>query len=167
MKRVGGNVESKLKDLLASKFGKTIQARLNDIEESIQKSEMDAFKRDFEKSEYHDKLVDICNSAFGPESKCYTELAYAAVSSEPLIELGVKNFDVLIYNEKSKHVIFVECKSSTSGRGKYISDAYKAKMEVIRNQTYLEDMLGDEIRTTEFVLCIPSQNVERIVRELE
>jgi hypothetical protein len=40
-------------------------------------------------------------------------------------------------------------------------------MEVIRNQKYLEDMLGDEIRTMEFVLCIPSENVDSIVRELE
>ncbi|NAS88744.1 hypothetical protein C4E24_03255 [ANME-1 cluster archaeon AG-394-G21] len=167
MKGVGANVEDELKRLLASRFGKTIQARLKDIEESIQKSEMEAFEKDFERSGYHDKLVDICNSAFGPESKCYTELAYAFVSSEPLIELGVKNFDVLIYNEKIKHAIFVECKTSTSGRGKYISDAYKAKREVIENQTYLENKLGDEIRTIEFVLCIPSENVESIVRELE
>ncbi|MFV9676968.1 MAG: hypothetical protein ACNYVW_04875 [Methanosarcinales archaeon] len=167
MKRAEGNVESKLKDLLASKFREPIQARLKEIEESIKKSEMDAFERDFEKSGYHDKLVDICNSAFGPESECYNELAFAFVSSEPLIELGVKNFDVLIYNEKIKHAIFVECKTSTSGRGKYISDAYEAKKEVNEKQTYLENKLGDEIRTMEFVLCIPSENVESIVRELE
>ena len=43
MKGVGANVEDELKRLLASRFGKTIQARLKDIEESIQKSEMDAF----------------------------------------------------------------------------------------------------------------------------
>lgn len=167
MKGVGADVEDKLTRLRASRFGKTIQARLEDIEESIQKSEMEAFEKHFERSGYHDKLVDICNSAFGPESKCYTELAYAFVSSEPLIELGVKNFDVLIYNEKIKRAIFVECKTSTSGRGKYISDAYEAKREVIENRTYLENTLGDEIRTMEFVLCIPSENVERIVRELE
>jgi len=167
LKGVGANVEDELKRLRASRFGKTIQARLKDIEESIQKSEMEAFEKHFERSGYHDKLVDICNSAFGPESKCYTELAYAFVSSEPLIELGVKNFDVLIYNEKIKHAIFVECKTSTSGRGKYISDAYEAKKEVIENQTDLENKLGDEIRTMEFVLCIPSENVESIVRELE
>lgn len=167
MKGVGDDEEDELNRLLASRRGKAIQAQLKDIEKSLQKNEIEAFEKDFERSGYHDKLVDICISAFGLESKCYTELDYAAVSSEPLIELGVKNFDVLIYNEKSKHAIFVECKSSTSCRGKYISDAYKAKMEVIKNQTYLEDMLGDEIRTMEFVLCIPSENVERIVRELE
>lgn len=167
MKGAGGNVENELTRLLESKFGKIIQARLKNIEESLQKSEMEAFEKHFERSGYHDKLVDICNSAFGPESECYNELAYAFVSSEPLIELGVKNFDVLIYNEKIKHAIFVECKTSTSGRGKYISDAYEAIKKVIENQTYLENKLGDEIRTMEFVLCIPSENVESIVRELE
>jgi len=160
-------VEDELNRLLASKSGKTIQARLEDIEKSIQKNEMEAFEKHFERTGYHDKLVDICISAFGPESKCCTELAYAFVSSEPLIELGVKNFDVLIYNERIKHAIFVECKTSTSKPGKYISDAYEAKMKVIGNRTYLEDMLGDEIRTMEFVLCIPSENVDSIVRELE
>jgi len=164
---IGDNVEDELNRLLASKSGKTIQARLEDIEKSIQKNEMEAFEKHFERTGYHDKLVDICISAFGPESKCCTELAYAFVSSEPLIELGVKNFDVLIYNERIKHAIFVECKTSTSKPGKYISDAYEAKMKVIGNRTYLEDMLGDEIRTMEFVLCIPSENVDSIVRELE
>jgi hypothetical protein len=167
LKGAGGNVENELKRLLESKFREPIQARLKDIEKSLQKSEMDSFEKHFERSGYHDKLVDICNSAFGPESECYNELAYAFVSSEPLIELGVKNFDVLIYNEKIKHAIFVECKTSTSGRGKYISDAYEAIKKVIENQTYLENKLGDEIRTMEFVLCIPSENVESIVRELE
>lgn len=167
MEGIGDNVEDELNRLLASKSGKTIQARLEDIEKSIQKNEMEAFEKHFERTGYHDKLVDICISAFGPESKCCTELAYAFVSSEPLIELGVKNFDVLIYNERIKHAIFVECKTSTSKPGKYISDAYEAKMKVIGNRTYLEDMLGDEIRTMEFVLCIPSENVDSIVRELE
>jgi hypothetical protein len=164
---VGANEGDELKRLRASKFGKAIQARLEDIEKSLQRSEREAFEKHFERSGYHDTLVDICISAFGPESDCYNELAYAFVSSEPLIELGVKNFDVLIYNERIKHAIFVECKTSTSGRGKYISDAYEAKREVIENQTYLENKLGDEIRTMEFVLCIPSENVESIVRELE
>jgi hypothetical protein len=69
---------------------------LEDIEKSIQKNEREAFEKHFERSGYHDKLVDVCISAFGPESKCCTELGYAFVSSEPLIERGVKNFDVLI-----------------------------------------------------------------------
>jgi len=168
LKGVGDDVENELNRLLASKGGKEVRVRIKEIEKNLQQTEIKSFENHFERSEYHDKLVDICISAFGPESKCYNDLGYAFISSEPLVELGVKNFDVMIYNDKKKHAIFVECKSSMkSNRGKYISDAYKAKTNVIENQTYLEKMLGDEIKTMEFVICVPSSKTDGIVRELE
>ena len=168
MKGVGGDYENELNRLLASKSGKEVRMEIKEIEKNLQQTEIKSFENHFESSERHDKLVDICISAFGPESKCYNDLAYAFISSEPLIELGVKNFDVMIYNDKKKHAIFVECKSSVkSNRGKYISDAYEAKTNVIENQKYLEDMLGDEIETMEFVICVPSHKTDGIVRELE
>jgi len=168
LKGVGSDVENELNRLLASKSGKEVQVRIKEIEKILHKIEIESFEKHFERSEYHDKLVDICISAFGPESKCYNDLGYAFISSEPLVELGVKNFDVMIYNDKKKHAIFVECKSSAkSNRGKYISDAYKAKMEVIENQKYLEEMLGDTIETMEYVICVPSHKTDGIVRELE
>lgn len=168
MKGVGSGVENELNRLLASKSGKEVQVRIKEIEKNLHKIEIESFKKHFERSEYHDKLVDICISAFGPESKCYNDLGYAFISSEPLVELGVKNFDVMIYNDKKKHAIFVECKSSVkSNRGKYISDAYEAKTNVIENQKYLEEMLGDEIETMEFVICVPSHKTDGIVREIE
>ena len=168
MKGVDSDVENELNRLLASKSGKEVQVRIKEIEKNLHKIEIESFKKHFERSEYHDKLVDICISAFGPESKCYNDLGYAFISSEPLVELGVKNFDVMIYNDKKKHAIFVECKSSAkSNRGKYISDAYEAKMKVIENQEYLEGMLGDKIETMECVICVPSHKTDGIVRELE
>ncbi|MDO9517904.1 MAG: hypothetical protein Q7J10_07650 [Methanosarcinaceae archaeon] len=168
MKGAGDDVEHDLNRLLASKGGKEVRVKIKDIETKLQQTEIKSFENHFERSEYHDKLVDICISAFGPESKCYNDLGYAFISSEPLVELGVKSFDVLIYNEKTKHAIFVECKSSAnSNRGRYISDAYEAKTKVIENQTYLEDMLGDKIETMEFVICVPSHKTDGIVRELE
>ena len=168
MKGVGSGVENELNRLLASKGGKEVRVRIKEIEKNLQQTEIKSFENHFERSEYHDKLVDICISAFGPESKCYNDLGYAFISSEPLVELGVKNFDVMIYNDKKKHAIFVECKSSVkSNRGKYISDAYEAKTNVIENQTYLEKMLGDEIKTMEFVICVPSDKTHGIVSELE
>lgn len=168
MEGVGDDVENELNRLLASKGGKEVRVRIKEIEKNLQETEIKSFENHFERSEYHDKLVDICISAFGPESKCYNDLGYAFISSEPLVELGVKNFDVMIYNDKKKHAIFVECKSSVkSNRGKYISDAYEAKMNVIENQAHLEEMLGDEIETMEFVICVPSHKTDGIVRELE
>jgi len=168
LKGVGDDVENELNNLLRSKSGKEVRLRIKEIEKNLQQNETKSFENHFERSEYHDKLVDICISAFGPESKCYNDLGYAFISSEPLVELGVKNFDVIIYNDKKKHAIFIECKSSVrSNRGKYIYDAYEAKSKVIENQKYLEEKLGDEIQTMEFVICVPWHYTDSIVRELE
>jgi len=162
-----GDSENELNRLLASKAGKSIKNRINEIEQEIQEDEMQSFSKNVERSGIHDTLVDICVSAFGPESICYNKLGYAFVSSEPLVELELKNFDVLIYNQKTKHAIFVQCKSSLSNPGRDISDSYEAKKKVVENKTYLEDKLGDEIQTMEFVICIPAEKTDRLVREIE
>jgi hypothetical protein len=164
---VGDYSEDELNRLLASKAGKSIKNRIKEIEQQLQEEEMLNFTKQVERSGYHDTLVDICVSAFGPESKCYNDLGYVFVSSEPLLELGVKNFDVLIYNQKTKHAIFVQCKSSISNPGRDISDSYEALEKVTINKIYLEEKLGDEIRTIEFVICIPAEKTDRLVRELE
>ena len=167
MTGVGDCSEDELNRLLASKAGKSIKSRIKEIEQQLQEEEMLIFTKQVERSGYHDTLVDICVSAFGPESKCYNDLGYVFVSSEPLLELGVKNFDVLIYNQKIKHAIFVQCKSSISNPGRDISDSYEALEKVTNNKIYLEEKLGDEIRTIEFVICIPAEKTDRLVRELE
>jgi hypothetical protein len=76
LKGVGDNEEDELNRLLASRRGKAIQAQLKDIEKSLQKNEIEAFEKDFERSEYHDKLVDICISAFGLESLMHIKLKW-------------------------------------------------------------------------------------------
>lgn len=167
MTGVIGDSENELNRLLASKAGKSIKNRIKEIEQEIQEDDMQSFSKNVERSGIHDTLVDICVSAFGPESICYNKLGYAFVSSEPLVELGLKNFDVLIYNQKTKHAIFVQCKSSLSNPGRDISDSYEAKEKVVENKTYLEDKLGDEIQTMEFVICIPAEKTNRLVREIE
>ncbi len=167
MTGVGGDAENELNRLLASKAGKSIKNRIKEIEQEINDVEMQSFSKNVERSGIHDTLVDICVSAFGPESICYDKLGYAFVSSEPLVELGLKNFDVLIYNQKTKHAIFVQCKSSLSNPGRDVSDSYEAKEKVVENKTYLEDKLGDEIRSMEFVICIPAEKTDRLVREIE
>ncbi len=125
------------------------------------------FETSYSTSCLHDSLLDICASAFGPESNCAQDLGYYFISSEPLVELRVKNYDLLIYNPHKKHSIFVECKSSVSKSGKIITDAYYAKKKVIANKSYLEDKIGDEIRSIEYVLCIPAHDADRLVKEIE
>lgn len=131
------------------------------------------FDENYETAISHDDLIDICVSAFGPESKCFKEVGYFFISSDPLYECNllhdqpVKNYDVLIFNAKEKHAIFVECKSSLSKHGKCIADAYEAREQIIHNQIYLENKIGDKIKTMEFVICLPAENIEHFVREIE
>lgn len=131
------------------------------------------FDENYETAISHDALIDICVSAFGPESKCFKDIGYFFVSSDPLYEChllydhSVKNYDVLIFNAREKHAIFVECKSSLSKHGKCIEDAYEAREQIISNQIYLENKIGDKIETMEFVICLPAENIEHFVREVE
>lgn len=166
MAGVGGENKD-LELLLNSKARNYIKERIKEAFDDIYEKENEDFLKGVERHGLHDTLVDICASAFGPESRCYREYGYAFVSSEPLVELGVKNFDVLIYNKIKKHAIFVECKSSPRNPGRQISEAYEAIEYAIENKVYLENELGDEIKKMEFVICVPSPNTDRLVRELE
>lgn len=167
MAEIEWDIGNELNRLLESKAGKSIRNRIKEISQELIEDETQTFFKNVERHGYHDTLVDICVSAFGPESICYKNLGYAFVSSEPLIELNVKNFDILIYNQRAKHAIFVQCKSSLSNPSRDISDSYEAKEKVVEYKKYLEDSLGDKIRIMEFVICIPTEKTDRLVRELE
>lgn len=132
----------------------------------IEEEERNSFRTNLNIETYHDKILDVCASAFGPESEL-SKIGYQFVSCEPLVELGVKNFDVFIYSKNLKHAIFVECKTSSSSRSKIISDAYEAKKEILKNKAYLEQKIGDEIRSFEFVLCVPAEDIEYLVQGVE
>lgn len=123
------------------------------------------FSTQLETDESHDRLLDICVSAFTPGSVCCDNLGYCFVTSEPLKELKIKNFDALILNQSKKHAIFVECKSSIS-RGE-VSDGYKQIQEVLSNKTYLEQKIGNKINTMEFVFCVLATKVQQLAKQME
>lgn len=125
------------------------------------------YDRAFDDHHAHDTLVDICASAFGPTSRLFRETGYAFFSTEPLVEIGVRNFDLLIYNPSSKAAIFVECKGGLSNPARDIDAIYEKITEVERHREYLSVQLGDEIKSLEFVICVPAEYADRAVREIE
>lgn len=156
-------------DILRSSAGREINRRIDELKkrkEFLEQTERE-FSENLRNHENHDALMDICVSAFGPESACYKDLGYGFVSADPLVELNIKNFDILVYNNKSKHAIFVQCKSSLSKPGEVISDMYEAMEGVIKNKNYLEEKIGDSIEREEFVVCVPAERVDKLVRRLE
>jgi len=165
--------ESEFDNLVNSKrIGETVKKQFSEIRDKYLEEKGKEFDSQLEISKHHDKLIDICMSAFGPRSKCYEKSEYKFVSTEPLIEKtfaeeGVKNFDVLIINSNQKIAIFVECKTSISRPGKIISDIYSSVNSCREYKEYLEDKIGNEIDFMEFVVCVPAGEVDHLVREIE
>lgn len=161
--------EENLQSLLNSKQGPLLRKKISDLEtnQEIIDNETSKYNDNYEIASRHDSLIDICASTFGPESQCALDIGYYFVSSEPLAELKVKNFDAFIYNPKTKTAIFVECKSSISRVGKIVNDLYEAKDQVYQHKSYLEEEIGDEIKSEEFVICVPAEYINRIANEFE
>jgi len=123
------------------------------------------FTTQLENDEKHDTLLDICISAFTPGSYCCDVLNYCFITSEPLIELGVKNFDALIINQSKRHGIFIECKSSIS-KG-VVKEGYDQIDEVKNNKSHLEKKIGNKLDLTEFVFCTPATKVQQLATQIE
>jgi hypothetical protein len=132
---------------------------------SIKEKKKQKIKEEIRKDQRHDRYLNLCIFPFIQVGK--TELVqYRFVRPEPLVELnltnGVKNFDFLLYNNKSRMAIFGEVKTSISSlsRGSSVLNEVKAKIREVRKnldyikQTYLktEKSIG-----TEFVIAVPSQ----------
>jgi len=156
-----------LESLLKSISGEKVRQRIAELKPGELNDAKLSLKTAIDVTNNHDALISICASAFGPQSELYSNLNYAFLSSEPLLELGVKHFDVLIFNPVTKYALFVECISSTVEPAKSVSDIYAARQEVIDNKNHLERAIGDRIDTVEFVCCVPAQMVNRIATELE
>lgn len=115
----------------------------------------------------HDSLLDICASAFGPESRAYRETDFAFLSAEPLKEKGVRSFDCLIYSTKKRYALFVECKSSVSAGGDVLADTRRAIADEQANRPYLEDQIGGPIEIAEYVLCVPSPSYQETFHAIQ
>lgn len=167
------NYEEEFNSLLNTKrLSDKVKNRFSELKrEYMDKKERD-FRKQLENDYYHDQLMNICISAFSPDSICYRTTGYEFVSTEPLIEKtfteeNIKNFDLLVINSKQKIAIFIECKTSTSKPGKIIADTYSAIESCNEYKNYLEDNIGNEIDFMEFVICVPASEVDHLVREIE
>jgi hypothetical protein len=99
-------------------------------------------------------MLDTCASIFMPGSPVERATGYTFLSVEPLIEKGVKSFDLWVHNLKSKSSVFVECKSSLAVPRAEIRSVYDAIRAVRENKEYLGGIAGEQIDHVEFVLCV-------------
>lgn len=165
----GNSLEEKIQAVIDSKHGSQLVKRIDELKNNkeIIDAEHTKYDQNYEIASRHDSLITVCASTFGPESQCAQELGYYFVSSEPLAELSVKNYDVLVYNPNLKKAIFIECKSSISRAGKIVNELYEAKEQVENNKEYLEEKIGGDIESLEFVICVPTEYTNTIAQEFE
>jgi hypothetical protein len=147
------------------KHSKIFKKKAKDKFENYNSTINNPFTKNYETNKSHDKLIDICISAFTRGNACYEKLNYCFISTDPLIELDIKNFDVLILNHISKYAIFVECK--TSIRKGEVNKKYEAIKNVIDKKNYLEEKIGNKIEHMEFVFCVPPSKIKDLIVQLE
>jgi len=110
--------------------------------------------------------LDICVSAFGPQSEIFRRLNFVFLTSEPLKERGLKSFDCLLYNSDKKYALFVECKSSISSPSTTLSDVGEAIEVAESERRYIETQIGDRIEIAEYVLCTPAEEAQSVLRAM-
>lgn len=123
-------------------------------------------ERGIENDQRHRDLLNMCIFPFCTPERI-TKLGYRFIAAEPLSELGVKNFDFLIYNQKNKVALFGETKGSVSNPRETISETYE-RIDVIKEQMKFisETYLGESPSYVEFVIGVYAMDDEKLIREI-
>jgi hypothetical protein len=107
-------------------------------------------------------LVNFCIDPFKYKAFLHNETGYLFVRVEPFYRLGLKDFDIAIYNAQSKVLILVECKSSVYDGQKEVDDLIETIAVANDNHELLEEIVGDEILLKEFSICSMAGYVPRL-----
>ncbi|MFB6213665.1 MAG: hypothetical protein ABEJ07_03845 [Candidatus Nanohaloarchaea archaeon] len=141
-----------LESLKEEEFEEAFDFRKNEIKESL------------EDDGFHMEMIQSVAAAFLKGSDISEETGYNFLFTEPLVEKGEKNFDVLIYNTESNSAVFVECKSSISDRSMngVLEDTEQAIEAVEEHEEYLERQIGDDIDHKGFVLMTSASDIQKL-----
>lgn len=110
----------------------------------------------------HLLLVNFCIDPFKYRAFLHNETGYLFIRVEPFYRLGLKDFDIAIYNATSKVLVLVECKSSVYDGEKEVDDLIKTIDIANDNHQLLEEIVGDEILKKEFSICSMAGYVPRL-----
>ena len=122
----------------------------------------------------HHNLVKLCTKSFA-ETALSVNSGYEFYFAEPLIEFGHfeegnQNFDLLLFNEKKRSVILIECKTSIKKKAsKTLKEIVNAIKLVENKLEYLSDIIGVPIEfdRIEYVLCVYDKDRKKIIESLD
>jgi hypothetical protein len=102
----------------------------------------------------HLELVNLCYNLFTKTTEINKATGYRVVLVDPLYTVGIKNFDLMLYNESSQSAVLIEAKSSISERGigSTIDETVQAANQALSNKEKLELFVGYKIAKIEFVI---------------
>jgi hypothetical protein len=150
-------------DLLFNKFFEE--------ERRIKKDEIISEMKRYEK---HLELARAISSCFYSDGNISNESGYEFRFTEPLLDFGVKNFDILISNRIKMAILIVECKTIdggiTNSKVKRILKETQERKEVVLNHiTDLESQVdhGIDPDMVEIGLLVDGVDVDDLISEYE
>lgn len=149
----------KFRDSLHDDKSKEELDRIFNEQKSVQ---LEIIEDNISKDKEHLLLVNFCIDPFKYKAFLHSQTGYMFVRAEPLYRLGKKNFDIAIYNATSKVLILVECKSSIYDGKKVIEDLLQKIKVVDDNNSLLEELIGDEIKLKEYVICSMAGHLSKL-----
>lgn len=127
---------------------------LDEIYKNKAKELKEVLKGEIVRDNEHLELVNICYNLFTKTTETNKGTGYKVVLADPLYTLGIKNFDLMLYNETNQTAILVEAKSSISERaiGSTIDETMQAASEANSNKEKLESFIENKIGIIEFAI---------------
>lgn len=139
-------------------YGKCIENKLSGFQEETKREDL---RSEIDIQRQHRKLISYSIFPFIQESPG----GYKFFTAEPLEELGVKNFDFLLWNLNGS-VIFGEAKSSIPGSAESVVNQLEERKKVAKeHKEYIEDeYLGSDIGHMEFVVSTYVAHGDKIAK---
>jgi len=136
--------------------------KLDDIFKKQLNVQRDIIDQNILRDREHLRLVNFCIRPFQYNETLYVETGYLFIRVEPFFGSATKNFDVLIFNQSSKVMLLVECKSSVSDAEREVRELVQCSEAADSRSRHLEELVGDAINIKETVICTNAAYASRI-----
>lgn len=161
MSKTLADLESRFR-ALQSRLSKNDKAALDKQLASLIEIEGHNVEKHIDRDKRHLTIVNFCADRFSTGSWISRRTEYVWIRVEPLFGLGIKTFDLAVYNKSSKVMILIECKSSILEAEKEIDELIEKIGIMLTKKDQLETMIGDEIKVLEFALCVSAGNASQV-----
>ncbi|TMT79054.1 hypothetical protein E2L06_20300 [Haloterrigena sp. H1] len=141
-------------------YGKCIEHKLDAFPEQSKREDL---RKEIDVQRQHRKLISYSIFPFVQDRPA----GYKFFTAEPLEELGVPNFDFLLWNLDGS-VIFGEAKSSIPNSAESVVNQLKERKQIAEeHKEYIEEeYLGSEIDHMEFVLSTYANHGDKIAKAI-